>query len=543
MEKSSCENYLRDKNVFPDEKIHTIVFKLLRADPDKGANCEWIINSFLANQFKIDEDEERVKEDILKYKELFGRRHFPAKGYSEMKVMIREKLDKDTKKSIAKSQSKTSKTVFTDCKSFYKNVKNTLPEPYKSYSKEQSDALFDRIQNANPSGDFQVCIWMVEEIKRGDIKEEELNEVKKYLSRYLKLELPLPNFYPNFPTYSNYQLVKDTINKNVDLLFTGEEGILLIPQTQEASCYYGAQTSWCTAQRNKKNMFEYYAKKGNIYIWFDKKLKDKFQFHFEESQFMDRDDNKISKERIAEFRKHPVLSVIFNEVEERFLNHPDPKKVGAYALDVLQDRWEKAEPYIMKDPKYAAEYAVKILKRRWEEAEPYIMKDPKYAAEYALDVLQDRWEEAEPYIMKDPEYAAEYALNILKRRWEEAEPYIMKDPEYAAEYAVKILKRRWEEAEPYIIKKPRAAAEYARIKGRWPEAEPYIVKNTRAALEYARDVIGGRWPEAEPYIMKSPIIAMRYARDIIKGRWPEAENVILNSDDITINEYKKLFFK
>ena len=384
-----------------------------------------------------------------------------------MKVMIREKLDKETKKSVAKSQSKTSKTLFTDCKSFYKNIKNTLPEPYKSYSKEQSDALFYMIQNANPSGDFQVCIWMVEEIKRGNIKEKELNEVKKYLSRYLKLALPLPNFYPNFPTYSNYQLVKDTIDKNVDVLFTGDLGILLIPHTQEASCYYGAQTSWCTAQRNKNNAFESYAKKGNIYIWFDKKLKDKFQFHFEDAQFMDRDDNPISKERIAEFRKHPVLSVIFNEVEERFLNHPDPKKVGAYALDVLQDRWEKAEPYIMKDPEFAGEYAVKILKRRWEEAEPYIMKGPINAVDYARDI----------------------------------------------------------------------------IGGRWPEAEPYIVKNTRAALAYARDLIGGRWPEAESYIVKDPIIATRYARDIIKGRWPDAENLILNSNDITINEYKKLFLK
>jgi hypothetical protein len=238
MDESSCDKHLRSKNKYPEKEIHTIVLKLLRADPDpQGANCEWIIDAFIDKQFKIDEDEERVKEDILKFKNLFGdKRPLPKKGYSELKVMIR---NKESKKSIVKSKSKF---VFTDCKSFYKNIKNTLPEPYKSYSKEQSDELFEMIQKANPTDDFQVCIWIVEEIKKGNIKEEDLNEVKKDLSRFFKLNLPLPNFYPNFPTYSNYQLVKDTVDKNVMLLSSSDIGILLIPQTKEASCYYGAQT-------------------------------------------------------------------------------------------------------------------------------------------------------------------------------------------------------------------------------------------------------------------------------------------------------------
>jgi hypothetical protein len=72
--------------------------------------------------------------------------------------------------------------------------------------------------------DFQNCIWIVEEIKKGNIREEDLDEVRKYLGKYFKRGLPLPNFYPNFPVMSNYQLVKDTVDKNVDLLFTGHEG-------------------------------------------------------------------------------------------------------------------------------------------------------------------------------------------------------------------------------------------------------------------------------------------------------------------------------
>jgi hypothetical protein len=414
MQESSCDQYFRSKKLYPDEDIHMMVLKLLRADPDpNGANCQWIIDSFVANQFIIDEDEERVKEDILKYKKLFGeKRPLPKKGYSEMKVMIREKMDKETKKLSSKSQtSKTSKTTFTDCKSFFKNVQKTLPEPYNSYSKERSDKLYEMIQNANPSDDFEVCIWIVEEIKRGYIKEEELDEVKKYLIRFLKLDLTLPNFYPNFPTYSNYQLVKDTINRNVDLLSSSDFGILLIPKNVEASCFYGAQTSWCTARRRGNNMFMEYSKKGEIFIWFDKKLKDKFQFHFEEIQFMDRDDNPISKERFGEFMIHPILGVIFKEGLEK-IKKSGFENIQNFTQDFYPE-WNfiKSPEYfqvIMKDPRDAYLYARDVIKGPWPEAEPFIINSP-FVANYAYDVKKDRWPKAEDNIFKsDSSIVADY---------------------------------------------------------------------------------------------------------------------------------------
>lgn len=532
MEESPCDRHLRSKNKYPDDEIHTIVLKLLEADPDpNGLNCEWIIDSFLDNQFEIDKDEKTVKEDILTFKNLFGQNKPLPKDYKEMKKMISAKLKKETTKSIVKSrsQTKTSKTDFNDCKSFYKNVKKTLPEPYKDYSKEKSDVLFQMIENANPSGDFQVCIWIVEEIKKGFIKQEELTEVKKYLSQYFKQKkIPLPNFYPNFPIYSNYQLVKDIIDGNVDILFTGDFGILLIPNNTEASCEYGAQTSWCTAQRNKNNKFDVYSKLGNIYIWFDKILNDKFQFQFEGVEFKDRKNEQLPKPKIIEFRNHPILNLIFKEEEQKLLKNR-PTSVSNYADKVFGGRWLDAEPHIMKDPKAAASYASKVIKDRWKEAEPYIMKDPVAALLYAQNIIKDRWEQAEPYIMKNPMEAYEYAKNIIGYRWEEAEPYIMKDPYAATPYAIKVLHSKWPDAEPYIMKDGMNAYKYAKnlIRDRWEEAEPYIMENPKAAAVYAVDVIGDRWEEAEPNIMKDSWAAAVYAEDVIGDRWPEAELTIM----------------
>ena len=505
---SKCLKYLKFKNQ-EEPNPEELLFQLLEADPDpEGSNCEWIIDHYFNGHFLL-EDVERVKEDILKFKELFGdRRPLPKKGYSEMKVMIREKIKKGEKKSLSKTTTKTTAFTFTDCKSYFNNVKNTLPEEYKNLSAERLEVLFKSIQDANPSDDFQNCIWIVEEVKKGNVKEEDLPEVKYYLGKYLKKGFPLPNFYPNFPVTSNYQLVKDSVDNNVDLLYTGEEGILLIPQTREASCYFGSQTSWCTSQRNENNRFHKYAKKGNIYTWFDKKLKDKFQFHFEELQFKDRDDNDISKNLIKLFKNHTVLKTIF----------------------------ENGMKIIEENPENVYEFAIKFIGKspegEWPQGEKSILKtkDPLLIYNYARDVIGGRWKEAEPFILEDLEIAYDYAKNIIGGRWKEVEPYIMKYPKFSYIYARDIINGRWKDVEPFIMKYPKIAYKYARdiISGRWKEAEPFILEDTETAVLYARDVIGGRWKEAEPIILEDPRSAVVYAKYVIQGRWKEAEPIILN---------------
>jgi hypothetical protein len=558
MEEPPCDLYLKSKRRFPDDQVHDIVSKLLRADPDpNGANCEWIINAYLNQEFILDEDEERVKDDILKFKELFGdRRPLPKKGYKEIKVMIRERSEKETKKTIAKSKINKSKTLanFNDCKSFFKNIKNTLPEPYNSYSKEESDVLFEEIQNANPTDNFKNCIWIVEELKKGNIKAQDLTQVRNYLEKYFKKlhQLPLPNFYPNFPVTSNYQLVKDAVEGNVELLYAADNGILLIPKNKEASCHYGMQTSWCTAQRNTKNMYDNYSKKGDLYIWFDKVLKDKFQFHFEQAQFMDKYDNPISKEVFNKFRNHPVLGMIFKE-------KMDIKLIKKY-MPFLSHRWTEAESYIM-DPEESYLYAKDVIKGRWpqdeeigRQAEQIIIKDPKSAYEYAKNIIKGRWLEAEPYILKNQDLIYDYAKDVIKGRWPQDEDIGRLAEERILQlnnsilielYLENLIKGRWIEAESkFFSKYPNYAYQYAlnNLKGRWPQdeigqkAEQTIINVPLASYLYAMNILKGRWPkekrnEAENIILTSPEITYKYARDVIKRRWDKAENVIINQKD------------
>lgn len=76
------------------------------------------------------------------------------------------------------------------------------------------------------------------------------------------------------------------------------EWTIIIPETEESACFYGKGTKWCTAG-SSHNQFDYYHRQGTLYIIINKDdPSDKYQFHFESSQFMDKMDRPV---RIGEF--------------------------------------------------------------------------------------------------------------------------------------------------------------------------------------------------------------------------------------------------
>jgi hypothetical protein len=252
---------------------------------------------------------------------------------------------------------------------------------------------------------------------------------------------------------SQYSQIPD-----LKILYDGPYGFLAIPQTEEASCAVGSGTRWCTSAR-EDNQFEYYNEQGNLYVWIEKG--DKYQFHFEDGQFMDSRNRPISPEKMHYFRNtNPITKKLFMERERKILASGDAERAYYYAREVIQGRWAEAEPLIMKDPYWAYLYAKHVIRGRWAEAEPYVMKDPEWAYAYAGEVIRGRWAEAEPLLMKKPSSAYYYARDVIRDRWVEAEPLIMKDPEWAYEYARYVIEGRWAEAEPHIMKDPEWAKEY-----------------------------------------------------------------------------------
>lgn len=91
-------------------------------------------------------------------------------------------------------------------------------------------------------------------------------------------------------------------------VFDGEEIRVVVPLKQEAACYYGQGTRWCTAASRGRNMFRYYDQQGPLYIVIPKNPTykgEKYQLHLPTRQFMNEKDESISL--ILLFKKYREL--------------------------------------------------------------------------------------------------------------------------------------------------------------------------------------------------------------------------------------------
>ena len=59
------------------------------------------------------------------------------------------------------------------------------------------------------------------------------------------------------------------------------------------SCELGSGTVWCTATGRTKNYFDNYIAKGPLFIFIKPGSDEKYQFSYEESQFMDKNDRPV----------------------------------------------------------------------------------------------------------------------------------------------------------------------------------------------------------------------------------------------------------
>ena len=463
----------------------------------------------------------------------------------------------------------------------------------------------------NPN-DQSFLVWIVNQYLKNQFKSSETASIKELLTNFVRVKPKLEKKdIGQYKTVSDLSAAVDALkdadlrsNKEKerdfrDMLFkTGEaelihrdsEVIVIGPKTERASCYFGTNTKWCTAAK-EKNKFNDWFMHGPLYIFMYQKKK--YQLYINRTdgdiQFLDELDKKfpvelqlylisrvpsiletIKKTNKTYYKKlQPFLvnqeGSDVSEKEKEIATNPthslhyassiikgpwppgeksiasNPKISLAYAEKVIKGPWPPGENKIATDPSVSLAYAKKVIKGRWKKGEPAILRDPDVILRYVKTVLKKRWPEAEPYILENRYIMTQYANTIIKGRWPEAEQFILnkEEPAYPiVYYAIDVIKGRWPEAEKYVLESPNASVKYATdvIKGRWPEAEKYVLKSPNASIKYATEVIGGRWPEAEPYILKKGdgFQIFEYASNLIKGRWPEAEPVIVSKPEASV---------
>jgi hypothetical protein len=198
------------------------------------------------------------------------------------------------------------------------------------------EMLMNNIESSDPTKNKAYVPWITREYIKGNIKRiedlfatiqpmlvkfEQFKRKKEWPAEYkdiMRLDAStvwqaVQKFAPAEPEQSNKGASKE--------VFKGSNLRVIVPENEEAACYYGNGTKWCTAAK-QNNMFDRYANDGSLYILNFKNLGGKFrkfQLHCESDQFMDEMDNDVGQDDIALLSADPEYTKFLGMLIKKYL--------------------------------------------------------------------------------------------------------------------------------------------------------------------------------------------------------------------------------
>ena len=175
-------------------------------------------------------------------------------------------------------------------------------------------------------GKSAYATWLAVRVANKEIKGEDIHKYEEYLKIFDNNKRKFPS--PDINKYGkgtdgkeNSHTISDFINKAVEIrnetnkdpslakgvsksekyskFKIGEVdgfAVYKIPQGSDdlynVSCELGSGTEWCTATGKTSKYFNQYVKLGPLYI-FDNGKGEKYQFHYENNEFMDKNNDSI----------------------------------------------------------------------------------------------------------------------------------------------------------------------------------------------------------------------------------------------------------
>jgi len=125
-------------------------------------------------------------------------------------------------------------------------------------------------------------------------------------------------------------------NKEAKIFYESSKIRVVIPETHEASCFFGRNTNWCTAIPKRPEIFGDYSVDGPLYIVENKATKQRYQFHFDSEQFMDEADKSIDFVELHTKHK-PFIKELINAFDDKGRKHNMPALTKSPTINLLID--------------------------------------------------------------------------------------------------------------------------------------------------------------------------------------------------------------
>lgn len=154
--------------------------------------------------------------------------------------------------------------------------------------------------------------------KTGNLKPEDYPKAKDYLTLVYKHNVGVDlkkvvtlgdlfglveKYYSREGSKNVFDLLNVLDQNEYELLMSGEKWIIYTPKSEKSAAYLGTGTEWCTSwgpystndnYKDRKNHFTSHNNKGSLYVIINRnEPSEKYQFHFETKQFMDKNDRSV----------------------------------------------------------------------------------------------------------------------------------------------------------------------------------------------------------------------------------------------------------
>lgn len=480
---------------------------------------------------------------------------------------------------------------------------------------QQVEAAIAHLETMDPTPAKKYMIWLVAQYQGQKFRMEDGRRVLDTLTKFVEWlpRLPKLNVDTNLGSYDFHSLaakmrelsgtnVKADLSSDVKLdpktyrvLYNGPLGTLTVPLTRNASCELGRGTQWCTAADND-NMFNHYNKQGALYIWRDRSG-EKFQFHFQSNQYMDKHDQDIDRKVFQKLRMdNPVLKQLFDKKDRedikkgnvdklttRYTRYGTPAHIvdeavksmpldAAYKLvgktgkgrsSALEERLLASD-----DMKTLMNYVYFISKDAWKAGLKKLLTS---GAKEALLMISQRDSDSILPLSDDQkfkilqkvagnvgtDFGSTQVVEQFFRTNEWAEDRVKETAANGDKNSLRLLavagrdREGYPDLEDMMVKKLDAAALYAyfmRVKAtgylaqRWEAAEPVFLRDTKIALRYI-DKTRKEMPESLALIKRNPEIAAYYATMVTNKRWDKrTEDRIYAAPETETTRYYDSYF-
>ena len=178
---------------------------------------------------------------------------------------------------------------------------------------------FEEIEKAT-GGKGAYATWLIKRIDDEILKAEDIYKWKDYFQIFKRRKNDFK--FSDINSYKTQNDIKQFVKKALELIDQEDEDptkkkgvsktdkfsdlkigevdgfeVYEIPKGRKdlynTSCELGSGTQWCTATGNTSNYFNQYIDEGPLYIFMKPGSDEKYQFHFESGQFMDKNDQSV----------------------------------------------------------------------------------------------------------------------------------------------------------------------------------------------------------------------------------------------------------